>query len=84
VRIPDVADPAITLTLDCKGLACPLPVLKLSTALKTLAAGAVVEMLATDPGAVPDVEAYQKRSGHRLLGWSEAGGVYRFLVQRAH
>jgi tRNA 2-thiouridine synthesizing protein A len=78
-----VPGPSITLTLDCKGLACPLPVLKLSTALKSLAAGAVVEMLSTDPGAVPDVEAYEKRTGHRLLEWSEAGGVYRFLVQRA-
>ena len=78
-----MAEPSITLTLDCKGLACPLPVLKLSTALKTLTAGAVVEMLSTDPGAVPDVEAYEKRSGHRLLGWSEEGGVYRFLVQCA-
>jgi tRNA 2-thiouridine synthesizing protein A len=45
--------------------------------------GAVIEMLATDPGSVPDLEAYQKQTGHRLLEHSEAQGVFRFLVQRA-
>lgn len=77
------AEVPVALTLDCKGLACPMPVLKLSGVLKTLAGGAVVEMFATDPGSVPDLEAYQRRTGHRLLEWSESGGVYRFLVRRA-
>ncbi|MBI4635569.1 MAG: sulfurtransferase TusA family protein [Candidatus Rokubacteria bacterium] len=70
-------------TLDCRGLACPLPVIKLSKAIKGLPVGAAIEMLATDPGAVADLEAYQKQTGHRLLEWSESNGVFRFLVQRA-
>jgi tRNA 2-thiouridine synthesizing protein A len=68
--------------LDCRGLACPMPVIKLSRAIKTVALGAVVEMLATDPGSVPDLEAFEKQTGHRVLDRSETNGVFRFLVQR--
>lgn len=70
-------------SLDCRGLVCPLPVIKLSQALKSVAVGAVIEMLATDPGSVPDLEAFEKRTGHRVLERSEANGVFRFLVKRA-
>ncbi len=69
--------------LDCRGLVCPMPVIKLSKAIKALAVGAVVEMLATDPGAVPDMEAFERQTGHRVIEQSEANGVFRFLVQRA-
>jgi tRNA 2-thiouridine synthesizing protein A len=68
--------------LDCRGLVCPMPVIKLSRAIKTVALGAVVEMLATDPGSVPDLEAFEKQTGHRVLDRSETNGVFRFLVQR--
>ena len=39
-------------TLDATGLLCPLPVLKARRALKPLAPGGVLEVLATDPGAM--------------------------------
>jgi tRNA 2-thiouridine synthesizing protein A len=68
--------------LDCRGLVCPMPVIKLSKAIKALAVGAVIEMLATDPGSVPDLEAFEKQTGHRVLDRSETDGVFRFLVQR--
>ncbi len=71
-----------TTTLDCRGLVCPLPVVRLSSTLKTLEVGDVVELLATDPGAVADLEAFERRTGHRVLERSEHGGVLRFLVQR--
>jgi tRNA 2-thiouridine synthesizing protein A len=41
-----------------------------------------VELLATDPGSVADLEAFEKQTGHRVLERSETGGVYRFIVQR--
>ncbi|MBI2159187.1 MAG: sulfurtransferase TusA family protein [Candidatus Rokubacteria bacterium] len=73
----------IASTLDCTGLVCPLPVIKLSKAIKVAAPGAVIELLATDPGAVADLEAFERRTGHRVLERSEASGIFRFLVQRA-
>jgi tRNA 2-thiouridine synthesizing protein A len=73
----------IVSTLDCQGLVCPLPVIKLSKAMKAAAPGAVVELLATDPGAVADLEAFERRTGHRVLERSESNGTFRFLVKRA-
>ncbi len=69
--------------LDCRGLLCPVPVIKLSKAVKALEVGAVVEMLATDPGSVADMQAFEKQTGHRVLERSALDGVFRFLVQRA-
>jgi len=72
----------VAAVLDCRGLICPMPVIKLSRAIKALAVGAVVELLATDPGAVADLEAFERQTGHRVLERSEADGVFRFRVQR--
>jgi tRNA 2-thiouridine synthesizing protein A len=72
----------IVQTLDCKGLLCPLPIIKLSKAIKTIEVGQVLEMLATDPGSVPDVEAFQSQTGHELVAKSSEAGVFRFLMRR--
>jgi tRNA 2-thiouridine synthesizing protein A len=77
-----MADLSIASTLDCRGLACPIPVLKLSRAIKSVAPGAVLEMLADDPGAPADLQAFERQTGHRLLEHSQTGSVFRFLVQR--
>ena len=78
-----MSDVQVVQTLDCRGLLCPLPVIKLSKALRTIAQGAVLEILATDPGSVPDIEAFQKQTGHQVVEQSQAEGVFRFLVRRA-
>lgn len=71
----------IAKTLDTKGLNCPLPILKAKKALTDLPKGAVLEVLATDPGAVPDFEAFCRSTKNTLVAHSEAGGVYRFLIK---
>jgi tRNA 2-thiouridine synthesizing protein A len=68
-------------TLDMKGLACPLPILKTKKALSELPKGATLEVLATDPGAVPDFQAFCETTGNRLIEQDEAGGVYRFVIE---
>jgi tRNA 2-thiouridine synthesizing protein A len=75
-------EPKKVQTLDCQGLLCPLPIIKLSKAMKTIGVGESVEMLATDPGSVPDMEAFQKQTGHKIVSSSQQGSVYRFVVQR--
>jgi TusA-related sulfurtransferase len=70
-------------TLDCRGLLCPLPIIKLSKAIKAIQVGEVVEMLATDPGSVPDVQAFQAQTGHAILSSAQEGEVYRFLIRRS-
>jgi tRNA 2-thiouridine synthesizing protein A len=70
-------------TLDVKGLACPLPVLKARKALSQLPKGATLEVLSTDPGSVADFIAFSESTGNALLEHSESGGVYRFLLHHS-
>ena len=68
--------------LDVKGLLCPLPVIKLSKAIKEIDVGQVVEMQATDPGAQPDMDAWAKNTGHELIESQVDGDVFLFWVRR--
>ena len=69
-------------TLDAKGLNCPLPILKARKALKEVPAGGTLEILATDPGAVADFEAFCRQTGNELVEHAEDSGVYRFLIKK--
>ena len=51
-------------------------------ALKDLGNGQTLEILATDPGAVKDFEAFARTTGNKLLESGEDGGVYRFVIER--
>jgi len=73
---------AVAQTLDVKGLACPLPIVKTAQAVRQLASGDVIEVLATDPGAVPDFDAWCRTTGNRLVEQTEEDGIYRFLVEK--
>lgn len=81
--MPDSAsDPAVT--LDVADLKCPLPILKARKALAGLAPGALLEVLASDPGAAQDFAAFCQAGGHLLIGQSAtAAGVQRFLIRKA-
>lgn len=70
------------LMLDAKGLKCPLPVLKAKKAMKGIPAGATLEVLATDPGAVADFDAFCKAGGHELVEQDLDNDVYRFVIRR--
>jgi tRNA 2-thiouridine synthesizing protein A len=69
--------------LDVKGLNCPLPVLRAKKALQDVAVGATLEVLATDPGAVKDFEAFCRTTGNELVESKVEGKVYSFLIRRA-
>jgi tRNA 2-thiouridine synthesizing protein A len=69
--------------LDAKGLSCPLPVLRARKAMRGLAVGSVLRLLATDPGATRDVAAMCEATGNRLIESGEAGGVLYFRIEKA-
>jgi tRNA 2-thiouridine synthesizing protein A len=71
-----------TTILDAKGLKCPMPVVRTAQAIKTLTSGQLLEVLATDPGAVADFAAWSRSTGHALVSSSIDGGVYRFIIRR--
>ncbi len=74
-----MGEPAV---LDAKGLRCPLPVLKARKALKDVAAGGVLRVLATDPGAAKDFEAFCETTGHRLLAHRVEDEVFVFEIEK--
>jgi tRNA 2-thiouridine synthesizing protein A len=69
-------------TLDAKGLNCPLPILRAKKALTAMQPGATLEVLATDPGAVKDFEAFSRTTGHELVESTTEGNIFRFVLKR--
>jgi TusA-related sulfurtransferase len=69
-------------TLDAKGLACPMPVVKARLEIEKLGPGDVLEVIATDPGSVSDFDNWTKMSGHELLSSEQDDGVYRYLIKK--
>ena len=56
--------------LDMKGTACPIPVLRANRALRAMAPGERLRVLATDRASVADFQAFCRETGHALLAWS--------------
>lgn len=69
-------------TLDARGLNCPLPIVKAKKALKDVAVGGTLEILATDPGSVADFGGFCRTTGNELAESSQNGDVYRFVIKR--
>lgn len=72
----------VTKTLDLKGLSCPMPIAKTAQAMREMETGEVVEVLATDPGAVPDFAAWSENTGNELIEHTAIDGVYRFVIRK--
>lgn len=70
-------------TLDTKGLNCPLPVLRAKKAIKDVPPEGILQVLATDPGAPKDFEAFCRATGNQLVDWKEENGVYTFNIKKA-
>lgn len=72
----------IAKTLDLRGLACPLPIAKTAIAIRDLHPGELLEAYATDPGSVPDFNAWSKTTGNELVEQTQEEGVFRFLIRK--
>ena len=75
------AAPVADQVLDCTGLACPLPVVKTAQAIKNLASGQLLELIATDAGVEPDMRAWSGRTGNELVGITRQGDVFHVLIR---
>jgi tRNA 2-thiouridine synthesizing protein A len=70
-------------TIDTSGLTCPIPILKAKKALAEMGAGGTLEVVATDPAAPKDFEAFCRATGNVLEQSSEIAGTFRFFIRRA-
>ncbi|MBI5612886.1 MAG: sulfurtransferase TusA family protein [Gammaproteobacteria bacterium] len=68
--------------LDARGLNCPLPILRTKKMLNDMSGGQTLRVVATDPGAVKDFQAFSKQTGNDLLESAEANGEFTFLIRK--
>ena len=72
----------IATLVDARGLSCPLPIVKAARAIKPLASGELIEVLATDPGARRDVPAWCHSTRNELLAVIDEDGVTHFIIRK--
>lgn len=77
-----IADLEFDKELDATGLKCPLPILRCKKGLADLEGGQVLKVLATDPGAVKDFQAFCRQTGHELLSLTESAPVFTFYIKK--
>ena len=67
--------------LDCRGLNCPVPIVRISQAIKKMEAGQTLEVTADDPAFSADVDAWVSKMGHELVALDD-GAVQRALIRK--
>ena len=79
----DDASAAVDLELDCRGMKCPLPVIRLANNIGDVPVGGSLAVVADDPAARPDIPAWCRLRGQAYVGESPASdGTPRFVVRR--
>ncbi|MCL6445888.1 MAG: sulfurtransferase TusA family protein [Alicyclobacillus sp.] len=78
-----MANIAVDKSIDCKGLSCPMPIVRTKKAIDEMEAGQVLEVVATDPGSVADVKGWANRTGHQFLGTITEGKVFRHFIRKS-
>jgi len=69
-------------TIDCKGLNCPMPVIKTKKALNEMQPGQILKMESTDKGSKSDIAAFASRTGNELLEVKEEGSTFIFFLKK--
>ena len=67
--------------LDCRGLNCPVPIVRISQAIKKMEASQTLEVEADDPAFGADVDAWVRKMGHELVAFDE-GAVQRAVIRK--
>ncbi len=71
------------ITLDTKGLLCPMPVLKTQKKIKEMSSGQILEVLTDDQGAKEDFPAWCEQTGNEFLGIEEEGETIKVFIKKA-
>ena len=68
------------LELNCEGMNCPMPIVELTKAARSLGPGEKIEVTATDLAFKPDLEAWARRMGHTIEKFEEGTEVQRAII----
>jgi tRNA 2-thiouridine synthesizing protein A len=77
-----MSDIKTDVSMDLKGLACPLPVVRVSQQIKKMQVGQVLVAETTDPGALADFPAWAKTSGNQILETAKEGTITKFYIKK--
>jgi tRNA 2-thiouridine synthesizing protein A len=69
-------------TLDVRGECCPYPLLRTKKQVEALKSGEILHIIADDPVAPQNIDAWAKKSGNKLLAIKQEGNIYNIYVQR--
>ena len=69
--------------VDCKGMQCPLPIVKTKKMIDSMDVDQILKMISTDPGSINDMAAWSRRTGHELLESITNNGEFIFYVRKA-
>ena len=69
-------------SLDARGLSCPLPILRTKKAIAGLQSGEVLEITATDPGSVKDLDSFCSQTGNQMLSSVQTNGEFQFRIRK--
>ena len=72
----------IDVTADCRKMSCPKPIVTIKKKMKDMAVGQIIEMVATDPGSVPDVKGWANQTGNELLHHEQVDKEYFFYIRK--
>ena len=67
--------------LNCQGMNCPMPIVELTKAARTLESGNRIEVTATDLAFKPDLEAWARRMGHTIENFEDTGEVLHAIIR---
>ena len=71
------------LTLDCSGLQCPGPIMKVYETVQAMTDGETLEISASDPGFVSDIDTWCRRTGNTLISKGRKDNIYTALIQKS-
>lgn len=72
----------VSVEVDARQLACPLPLLKARQALRNLRDGELIRVLATDAGSLKDFVSFAHLTGQLLEGFCQQDDDYCFLIRK--
>ena len=78
----DKSELPVDQSVDARGLACPLPLLRAKVALNGMNAGQVLYLSATDAGSQRDISRFAELAGHDLLQAQERDGEFHYWLRK--
>jgi len=69
-------------TLDCKGMQCPMPVLKTKLKMDSMSSGKILKLITSDPGSCKDIPAWAERVGHVLISTDDTDEGFIFMLKK--